>query len=288
MKKTALAFFLIFFLLFSWVFWERYEITSCFNTPSCVLNNAGVTKGIVLMQHHENEWRLVVYQNGDLTLHILKLRGNIIPEVEHHVRSVKTYADYSPISFKAKSVENLEHVKEGVIVKSNGTVKVFKGNSFEELIQNSVPCQGFVTICPKCRATLGESWELVRLGHTNVTGGYLIFPSKDKCLSAFVLKILPHNSTHDFLEIEYPVGIVNGYIPGLNSPPIGNADIPTNVSQYFESAWGILVMNNEIILNPDPWSIAEELGKCRTVYKITIHSNGTVEKTEYGIPCWMR
>ena len=288
MKKTTLAFFLIFFLLFSWVFWERYEITSCFNTPSCVLNNAGATEGIVLMQHHENEWRLAVYQNGDLTLHILKLKGNIIPEVEHHVRSVKTYADYSPLSFEAKNVENLERVKAGLIVKSNGTVKVFEGNSLEELMQNSVPCQKFITICPKCRVTLGESWELVRLGHTNVTGGYLVFPSKDKCLSAFVLKILPHNSTHDLLKIEYPIGIVNGYVPKLNLPQIGNTSVPANVSQYFESAWGILVMNSEIILNPDPWSIAEELGECRTVYKITIHNNETIEKTEYGLPCWRR
>ncbi|CAD5243520.1 hypothetical protein [Thermococcus camini] len=288
MRKTVLIIIIAFLVFSSWVVWERHEITSCFNTPSCVLNNAGATEGIILMQYQEDEWRLAVYQNGNLTLHILKLKGNIIPEVEHHVRSVKTYADYSPLSFEAKSVENLERVKAGLIVKSNGTVRVFKGNSLEELMQNSVPCQRFITICPKCRVTLGESWELVRLGHTNVTGGYLVFPSEDKCLLAFILKIMQYNSTHDILEIEYPIGIVGGYIPKLDLPQIGNTSLPANVSRYFESAWGILVTKNETVLNPDPWSIAEELGECRTVYKITIHNNGTIEKTEYGLPCWRK
>ncbi len=288
MRKTFLALLILFFLISSWVFWERHEVTSCFNTPSCVLDNAGITTGIVLMQRHEDEWRIAEYQDGTLILHILKLKGSIIPGVEHRKKSVKTYADYSPLSFGAEGIANLKRVKEGLILKLNGTVRVFEGSSLEELMQNSISCQEFITLCPKCRAVLGESWELVRLGYTNVTGGYIIFPSESRCLSAFVLRILPYNGTHDFIEMEYPNGIVKGYAPRLNSPPIGNASFPSNASKYLESAWGILVMNDKIVLNPDPLNILDELGECRIVPKITIQGNWSVKGEDYGKPCWRR
>ncbi len=288
MRKTFFALFIIFLLASSWVSWKRHEITSCFNMPSYVLDNAGITTGIVLMQHHEDEWRIAEYQNGTLILHILKLKGNIIPSVEHRKKSVKTYADYSPLSFGAKSVGYLDHVKAGLITKFNDTVRVFEGNSLEELMQNSTPCQEFITLCPKCRAVLGESWELMRLGYTNVTGGYLIFPTEGKCASSFALKILPYNGTHDFIEMEYPNGIVKGYVPRLNSPPIGNMSLPSNVSKYLESAWGILVMNEKIVLNPDPLNILDELRGCKIVPKITIQSNGSAKRENYGKPCWRR
>ncbi|WP_232473477.1 hypothetical protein [Thermococcus profundus] len=284
MRKTLLALSLVFFLLLasSLVLWERHEATTCFNTPSCVLNNAGINEGIILMQHHENEWRIATYQNGTLTLHVLKLKGNIIPKVEHHEKSVKTYADYSPLSFEAKRVGNLKSVKEELLVKSNDTIRIFEG------ALKSIPCREFITLCPECKAALGDGWELVRLGHTNVTGGYLVFPSKGKCASSFVLKILPHNGTHDLIEIEYPIGTVYGYAPRLNLPQIERTNLPTNVSQYFDSAWGILVMNGEVVLNPDPWNIVDELGECRMVSQITIYSNGSVKRHDYGKPCWRR
>jgi len=288
MRKTFLAFLILFFLVSSLVFWERHEVTSCFNTPSCVLDNTGITTGIVLMQRHEDEWRIAEYQNGTLILHILKLKGNIIPDVEHRKKSVKTYADYSPLSFGAKSVENLERVKAGLIVKFNDTVRVFEEGPPGKLIQNSIPCHEFITLCPKCKVILGESRELMGLGYTNVTGGYLIFPSEGRCLSAFVLKTLPYNGTHDLMEIEYPNGIVKGYVPRLNSPPIGNISLPSNVSKYFESAWGILVMNEKIVLNPDPLNILDELGGCKIVPKILIQRDGSVKREDYGKPCWRK
>ena len=288
MRKTLIVLFIIFLLASSGVFWKRYEITSCFNTPSCVLDNTGITTGIVLMQRHDDEWRIAEYQNGTLILHILKLKGNIILEVEPRKKSVKTYANYSPLSFGAKNVGNLEHVKRGFIVKFNNTVRVFEGNSLEKLMQNSTPCQEFITLCPKCRAVLGESWELVRLGYTNVTGGYLIFPAEGKCVSSFALKILPYNGTHDLIEMEYPNGIIKGYASRLNSSPIGNTSFPSNVSKYFNLAWGILVMNNKIVLNPDPLNILDELRGCKIVPKITIQCDGSVKREDYGKPCWER
>ena len=42
-----------------------------------------------------------------------------------------------------------------------------------------------------------------------------------------------------------------------------------------------------VVLNPDPWSILEEIRVCHTfIYKIIIYHNGTVKEEGYGIECW--
>ena len=191
MRRTVFVLIIAFLVFSSWVVWERHEITSCFNMSSCVLNTVSATEGIILMQRHEDEWRIVTYRDGNLTLHILKLEGTIIPRVEHSTESTKTYADYSPLSFEAKGVEKFKSIKEGIIAKSSNTVKVFEGDSLKELMQNPTHCHEFPTLCPECKAVLGDSWAVVRLGRTDITGGYLVFPSEKSAVQHSFSKSFP-------------------------------------------------------------------------------------------------
>ncbi|WP_456326823.1 hypothetical protein [Palaeococcus sp. (in: euryarchaeotes)] len=282
MREIAALLLLLFTLTASWILWESHEAVSCFNSPYCMTEHLNITDHILIMQQNGNEWRIVTYTTGKLSLHRIELSGSIIPDIKDSTKSVRTHIDYSPLTFENNALKGLKGTI-GLIAKFNGSVKAIP---LKEL-QKPLTCSELLKLCSSCKLVLGEGGDKVRLGYTNLTSGYLVVPSP-RGSSIFVLEIKSYNATKDAIIAKYPMGIIKGYTSKLNLPPIENTSLPANVSQYLEPAWGILITGNEVVLNPDPWSIVEELGECRTVYKITIHNNGTIEKTEYGLPCWRR
>jgi len=282
MKKIVAFLFLFLTFTVFWILWESHEAVSCFNSPYCMTEHLNITDHILIMQHNGNEWRIITYTTGKLSLHKIELSGFIIPDIRDSVKSVETQVDYSPLTFENNALKGLKGTI-GLIAKFNGSVKAIPPTE----LQKPLAYEELLKLCSSCKLLLGEGGNFLRLGYTNLTSGYVVMPSP-KGSSRFVLEIQSYNATKDVIIAKYPMGTVKGYIPKLDLPCIGNTRIPTDASHYLESAWGILVTKNETVLNPDPWSIVEELGECRMVYKITIYNNGTIEKTEYGLPCWRR
>ncbi len=196
MKRWLLPF-IIFVLVFGSLLAYDHRESSCFNSPTCVLERAGLDKeNLLLIYKDPARWVAITYTDGTLReVQVTLKREFPTSKIVVNERAVKTEINYSPLVFSIRQIPHFPQREQFLAIKVNGTVTVLKGEELEHVLRNTPKLEGILEKCNNCTLIFGDKSNRPGVDSNPLIGGYLVFPTKVKCgYSTWITVVKDDNS----------------------------------------------------------------------------------------------
>ncbi len=286
--KRLLLLFIIFVLVFGSLLAYDHRESSCFNSPTCVLERAGLDKeNLLLIYKDPDGWVAITYTDGTLReAQVTLKRGFPTSKIVVNERAVKTEINYSPLVFSIRQIPHFPQREQFLAIKVNDTVTVLKGEELEHVLRNTPKLEGILEECNNCTLIFGDKSNRPGVDSNPLIGGYLVFPTKVKCGYSTWTTVVKDDNSAGIIAV-YPLWELGGsFKPKGQTPAIRDLPpLPIILDRMCEGR-EILINASGVIVNPFPSKLLEEeKGLCPRVDKITIYPNGTVKTLKYMKKC---
>ena len=287
MKRWLLSF-IIFVLVFGSILVYDHREASCFNSPTCVMNKAGLDKESLLVVYRDPDgWSVITYKNKTLReVQITLKKGFPMSKTVVNEWTVETEINYSPLVFSIHQISRFPQKGQFLTVKVNGTVTVLKGEELEHVLTAPPKLEGILEKCSNCTLIFGDKSNRPGVDSNPLIGGYLVFPTKVKCGYSTWVMVVKNDSSASMIAV-YPLWHLKGHHKlEKQTPIIENIPPLSLILNRTCDGREILINASGVIINPFPSKLLEEAeGVCPRVDKITIYPNGTIEILKYQKIC---